>query len=113
MDRHQRQTRLAEVGDLGQARIARVRVDVCAAGLAGDVAARYLAGAGVCGLRVRSELIASAARAVDPAVEVTVAALGVDDTGDGFDLREPGARELARGSNLALDALLNAIRGTE
>jgi hypothetical protein len=101
------------VGDLGQARIARARVDVCAGGLAADVAARYLAGAGVCGLRVRSAVIASAARAVDPAVEVTVAALDADDTGDGFDLREPVARELARGSHMALVALLNAIRGTE
>src|SRR5260370_29660941 len=98
MDRHRRQTRLAEVGDLGQARIARARVDVCAAGLAGDVAARYLTGAGVRGLRVQSALIASAARAVDPAVEVTVATLAAEDPRERFDLREPAARELARGS---------------
>jgi len=113
MDRHSRQAGLAEVGGIGQARIARARVDVCAGGLAGDVAARYLAGAGVRGLRVRNASIASAARAVDPEVEVTVAALDADDTADGFDLRDPTARELARGSRLALDAVVSAIRGTE
>jgi hypothetical protein len=115
MDRHGRQTRLAEVGDLGQAQIARARVDVRAGGFAGEIAARYLAGAGVCGLRVQSESIASAARAVDSAVEVTVAALedDVDETAGGFDLSEPAARQLAQGSQLALEALLEAVRGTE
>jgi hypothetical protein len=102
-----------EVGVLGQARIARARVEVRASGFAGDIAARYLAGAGVGGLRVPSESVAHAVRAVDPGVEVTVAALDPVNTPDGFDLREPAARELARGSRLALDALLDAIRGTE
>jgi hypothetical protein len=113
MDRHWRQTKLAEVGDRGQTRIARACVDVRANGFAGDIAARYLAGAGVCSLRVLGESIACAARAVDPAVEVTVAEFDAEDRADGFDFREAAARELARGSQMALDALLEAIRGTE
>jgi molybdopterin/thiamine biosynthesis adenylyltransferase len=115
MDRHSRQRRLSEVGDAGQARIARACVDVPFEGLAGAVAVRYLAGAGVGALRVRSERLASEARALDPGVRVEVLTADVD-AGEAVDvaplvggLRDPAARELGRGAYSALRALRAAI----
>jgi proline racemase len=112
MHRYGRQTKLVEVGAIGQARIARARVDVHADGLAGEVAARYLAGAGVGCVRVRTEHLASVARAVDPAVEVEVVpALECDVQRTLDDFRDPAARAVAQGAYLALRALRAAIDG--
>ncbi|MDP9036592.1 MAG: HesA/MoeB/ThiF family protein, partial [Myxococcota bacterium] len=72
MDRYARQRKLAEVGAAGQGRIGRLTVDVKLDGLAADVAARYLAGAGVRAIRVRDAAFAEAARALAPALHVEV-----------------------------------------
>lgn len=111
MDRHARQTRLDGVGAAGQARIARTRVDVGLDGLAADVAARYLAGAGVERVRVRTAALGDGARAIDAAVQVEVAAQ-VDPSPESdasLDLRDPVAREAARGALLALRVLREAL----
>jgi hypothetical protein len=106
MDRHGRQTRLAEVGGAGQARIAAARVAITLEGTAARVAARYLAGAGVGGLRVRSAEIATQARAVDPGVFVEVdAALGQPPPSTRLPLRDPSAEAIALGAFTALAAL--------
>ena len=116
MQRYARQTKLAGVGEPGQLRIANARVDVPFDGLAGEVAARYLAGAGVGRLRVRDVRIAEAASAVDPAVAVDVIAgahaqafpAGV--TASTF-LRDPAAQAVERGARFALDTLRAIIDG--
>jgi hypothetical protein len=106
MDRHGRQAKLAEVGAAGQARIARAVVDVRLDGPAADVAARYLAGAGVAGVRVRDAKLAEGARALAPGVRVYVEpTLAVDADGSDFGLRDPACRDLARGAHAALLAL--------
>lgn len=126
MDRHDRQAKLAEVGSAGQARIARAVVEVPLVGLAGDIAARYLAGAGVAAVRVREEALASGARALAPAVRVEVAPAGGDGAGEVGPpaqvapevassvslLRDPAAQELARGALAALGALLCALEAS-
>jgi hypothetical protein len=111
MDRHARQSRLAEIGPAGQARIARARVDVGLEGVAAEVAARYLAGAGVGGLRVPTEGVAAAARAVDASVPVEVAstvAAAAEPEALGA-LRDPCARALGHGALVALAALRGAL----
>ena len=110
MDRHARQARLAGVGAEGQARIGRASIDVCLDGFAADVAARYLAGAGVACVRVRAKELAEGARAIDARVRVDVdPSLGVaaaDGTGpDSVDLDDASARDLARGALYALRAI--------
>ncbi|MGD0530047.1 MAG: hypothetical protein ABSE49_33235, partial [Polyangiaceae bacterium] len=91
MDRHARQAQLAGVGASGQARIRRATAEVRLEGLAADVAARYLAGAGVSGLRVRAEELAAGARALDASVRVEVdPSLAV--VLDPVDLDDPSAR---------------------
>ena len=105
MDRHARQARLTGVGCEGQTRIEGARVDVPLDGLAADVAARYLAGAGVAAVRVRSAAVAEGARAIDRrvAIEVTPALRSEpSETGPAAGLRDPVARELARGALCAL-----------
>ncbi|HXN32675.1 MAG TPA: hypothetical protein VN894_12470 [Polyangiaceae bacterium] len=110
MDRYVRQTKLAEVGVSGQTRIARSLVDVCLDGAAADVAARYLGGAGVAGVRVRDAAIACGARAIAPALRVDVdPTLAIDFEGETFDLRDPACRDLARGACAALRALRAAL----
>ena len=126
MDRHARQIKLAEVGSAGQARIAGARVDVPYAGLAGEVAARYLVGAGVGRLRVRTERIAATARGIDPAtlVEVAPELEGHGAQGepgepgtqreprhpaDESDLRDASAQAVERGARFALAALRHAL----
>lgn len=106
--RYSRQTKLAAVGQGGQARIAATAASTGDA-LQGWVAARYLAGAGVGELRVGSEAIAQAARAMDDAVRVEVVAepLAGDER---FDDLDPAAREVAVGAHRALVALMRAIR---
>jgi hypothetical protein len=111
--RHSRQSRLADVGEAGQARIARAVAVVPGQGIAAGVAARYLAGAGVAGVRVKDPAAAQAARAVDPAVKVEVDA----DLPDAFPawpvgdatLTDPAARAVASGAMLALRALRDAL----
>ncbi len=110
MHRHARQTRLPEIGPAGQARLARARIDVPLAGFAGDVAVRYLAGAGVGALRVAEASLVEAARAIDPAVTVDVdRAVAADDAPSDPILRHPVARDLARGAAWALGALRTAL----
>jgi hypothetical protein len=113
MERHARQARL--VGSVGQERIGHAAVGVRLEGLAGEVAVRYLAGAGVGRLRVRTPDLAATARAVDPNVEVEVE---VEVGGDPLDGREDGtlsgiedpiASEVALGALIALRALRVAI----
>ena len=88
-------------------------------GFAGDVAVRYLAGAGVGALRVTEASLAEVARSVDPAIDVrTDAAVGSPrvasgaDAGPALPLRDPVARELARGALVALAHLRRALGGT-
>jgi hypothetical protein len=110
MQRHSRQSRLADVGASGQARIARAVATVPGRGLAAEVAARYLAGAGVAALRVKDEATAAAARAVDPAVRVEIdPALG-EASLDGLEaLADPAARAVAAGALQALHVLQAAL----
>ena len=130
MDRHTRQMRLAEVGPEGQARIARAVVDVPGTGLAAEVAARYLAGAGVACVRVQDPSAAAAARALDASVRVERIGEGEQEDGktgsplgrnqilpvfpsscfSSEDMKDPIARELATGALLALEALKAALR---
>jgi hypothetical protein len=112
MDRHGRQTRLVEVGAAGGARIAAAAVDVCLAGVAADVAARYLAGAGVGTLRVGTERAAAHARAVDPAVRVEVDA-GLASRAPASDsplsIADASARAVGVGAHAALLALRRVL----
>jgi hypothetical protein len=112
MTRHSRQARLAGVGAEGQARLARATVDVRLDGFAAEVAARYLAGAGVACLRVRGEAFAGGARAIDAGVRVTVEPrLDVAPEGDdALGLGDPAARDLGRGALHALRAIRAALQ---
>jgi hypothetical protein len=111
--RHERQSKLKEVGSAGQARLARACVDVAHDGLAGETAVRYLAGAGIGRLRVADESLAAAARAVDPAVTVDVVPglAGDVDRAETFDLEDEAARAVAAGALAALRALRRALEG--
>jgi hypothetical protein len=84
MTRHSRQTRLAEVGDAGRARLAAGHAFIVADGLLGEVQARYLAGAGVGTLHVLHEGPARAAAQVDGDIVVNRDVdVDVDVNGDG------------------------------
>lgn len=108
--RHTRQVRLAEVGADGQGRIARAVVAVHGRGLAAQVAARYLAGAGVARLRVGEDAVAAAARAIDASVAVDVdASLAVDRVDAPAELVDPTARALGAGALAALRAIREAL----
>jgi hypothetical protein len=111
MDRHARQARLAGVGVEGQARIACASVDVGLVGFAAEVAARYLAGAGVRCVRVRSEGLAQGAAALDESVRVEVDPGIVPAPVEGLELDDPSALELARGALYALRALRGVVGG--
>jgi molybdopterin/thiamine biosynthesis adenylyltransferase len=67
--RYARQVAVAGVGAPGQARIAAARVEVDGDGFDAEVAALYLAGAGVGRLRVAAR-VAVACRALNTAIEV-------------------------------------------
>jgi hypothetical protein len=106
MKRHARQSRLAEVGERGQAKLAAAAVHVAPRGFAGVVAAKYLAGAGIGALRVRDEEARAAAVAVDPAVAVTageVAHAPVDLAP--FGAKEEAASAFLEGAAFALRAI--------
>jgi molybdopterin/thiamine biosynthesis adenylyltransferase len=106
VNRHARQERLAGVGPAGQARIALATVEVRGSGLEAEVAARYLAGAGVGAVRVGDEIAARAARAVDAGVRVEVVAGLAGPADEGPDeIRDPHARAVAAGALAALRAL--------
>jgi hypothetical protein len=111
--RHARQARLAGVGAEGQARIGRASVDVGLNGFAADVAARYLAGAGVACVRVRASELGAGVRAIDPAVRLEIEPSLGDapvDSLDSLDLDDAAARDLARGALCALRALRVILR---
>jgi|SRR5580658_4447879 hypothetical protein len=111
--RHSRQIRLAGVGEIGQRRIASARLALLADGFAGDVATRYLTGAGVGHLSLKSSLLAGSARAVDPTVHISVdPSLPVGPTHSAFALRYRGAIELAMGAHLALELLRQTLEGS-
>lgn len=115
MHRNARQARLAGVGPDGQARIARAHVDVPLDGLAADVAARYLAGAGVAGVRVRSAALGEGARAIDARVLVDVdPSIPPDATAATatMGLHDPAAQAVAQGARFALEALRRALGDT-
>jgi hypothetical protein len=118
MDRHGRQSRLADVGLAGQKRIAEATVEVRSDGLAGEVATRYLAGAGVGSLRVPSPALAAIARSVDPAVRVEAVSRAGTRAGEPSiaadhepPFRDPSAGDLARGAREALRALRAVLEG--
>jgi hypothetical protein len=103
VDSTHRQSRLAEVGAAGQARIAAAAVDVRLDGVASVVCVRYLAGCGVGTLRVRDSNLISIARAVSPHITVVVVDdLPRNDAAPRLDLHDPVAREIALGANEAL-----------
>jgi hypothetical protein len=113
MDRHARQVRLAGVGAEGQARIARAVIDIPVSGLAAEVAARYLAGAGVAGLRVGDPVARDAARAVDSRVNVDLTPrLASEPFPPPLEIRDPVARSVAVGALVALRALNAALGDT-
>jgi hypothetical protein len=108
--RHTRQARLAEVGADGQGCIARAVVDVSGCGLAAEVTARYLAGAGVSRLRVADDAIAAAARSIDASVQVEVdVSLAAGRAHQPAELRDPTARALGAGALAALRAIQEAL----
>jgi hypothetical protein len=113
--RHDRQMRVPAVGEDGQRRIEASSMQVRLDGLAGVVAARYLAGAGVGSLRLANDEQVQHALAVDPAVKASVDA-SIDaeavDASDGAGLRDPSARSLLRGARAALRALRSALEAT-
>jgi hypothetical protein len=110
MDRHVRQARLLEVGVSGQERIGRADVTVPFVGLAGAVAARYLAGAGVGRLRLADDAVARHALATDASVRVDVDVRSCEVAGPSpFRLRDRVADDVARGAHAALVALRRAM----
>ncbi len=115
--RHSRQARLADVGEAGQARIASRVFAISGRGVAGDVEARYLAGAGVAGLAVASVAVAASAREVD--AEVRIEPLDLDDRA-GYDvdadrlpsalgIDDPSAHAVALGAYRALVKLRRVL----
>jgi hypothetical protein len=102
------------VGPEGQERIGRACADVGLDGFAAEVAARYLAGAGVARLRVRDAVLGRGAVALDPGVGVDVEPALPAAPAEAIDLRHPVARDLARGAMHALAVLRGALdRGGE
>lgn len=112
MDRHHRQMRLPLVGKSGQRAIAEATIDVPAAGVEGEIMARYLAGAGVAKLRTVDEASAAAARAIDAAVSASPspshAPLEPEPMTELDDL-DPAARDVARGARGAVRALVRVL----
>ena len=104
--RHARQAKLAEIGEAVQTRLAGASASVPGSDLAAEIAARYLAGAGVGHLRVSRASLRAAARAVDPTVDVNVdPSLDDSEPTCPFAWRDPAAADLARGAYLALHML--------
>jgi hypothetical protein len=113
MDRHGRQARLADVGAEGQARIGRASAEVRSEGFAGEVAARYLAGAGVARVIVRDPGLSPIVTAIDPHVLVDVhPSMSAEPTPGDAAFRDPAARELAQGARSALIQIRAALKGS-
>jgi hypothetical protein len=123
MHRHARQICLIEVGLAGQARLASACAEVRLGSFAGQVAALYLAGAGMGRIRVRDTALAGAVRALDSDARVEVipelepredgTSAASPERGlhrvEAFDLVDPAARELAAGALEALRAIRTAL----
>lgn len=87
-------------------------VEIPTEGLAAEVAARYLAGAGVRTLRVKDVATASAAQAVDASVKVEVDPLLPELERASAPLEsfvDPSARAIAEGAWIALRALREVL----
>jgi len=80
-------------------------VDVGLDGFAADVATRYLAGAGVQCVRVRSEALAQGARALAGSAMIEVEPRIAPIAAEVLEIDDPSALELARGALFALRAL--------
>jgi hypothetical protein len=107
--RHSRQIRLAEVGDAGQRRLEEGTCTVRGGGLAAQIEARYLVGAGVGRLVVSDAEVARCARAVDASVDVVILAptstpIPTTDPEWASSLSVP-ARDVALGAYRALSSL--------
>lgn len=106
MSRHSRQMRLALIGREGQRVIDDATIDVAAGGIEGEVAARYLAGAGVGKLRLSSEAAASAARSLDARVQTAMVSATPPEAMPDLEDLDPAARSFARGARIATRALV-------
>jgi hypothetical protein len=100
----------------GQDKIARSDAVVRVGGLAGEVAVRYLAGAGFRRLRVPDVDLVRAAQAVDPEVVVQVSSGPSPDDGEDprdflqeLGVRDHSAGEVATGAHVALVTLRAAL----
>lgn len=91
--RFTRQTRLAEIGERGQARLSAAIVPITTAGFAADIEARYLRGAGV--ILATTE---GATRSRPPAVDL--------------EIENAEAREVAEGALAALVALKGILEAS-
>lgn len=108
--RHTRQSRLAEVGSERQKKLGSSEARVRACGFAGEIEARYLAGAGVGTLLVGDTGQARAALAVDPSVRAKKAEISRDDDPvtalpQILGALDPAARDVAEGAYRALQTL--------
>jgi hypothetical protein len=97
-----RQHALREVGDAGELRLAAATAAVPLGGLAGRVAARYLAGAGVGTVHVIDAQAVASTRGAGTDAVVEIAELGPSLPLRDLGLRDVRARELAAGALLAL-----------
>ena len=105
MDRHHRQRILPEVGTAGQALLARASAEVRLGGFAGEIAARYLAGAGFGRIVVSDVAHANAARHIEPNLNVEVGSGGTGRPAAAFDLKDEAARDLSAGARAALQVI--------
>jgi len=118
--RHSRQARLAEVGEVGQRKIAAISSGVRGSGVAAKVEARYLAGAGVGRIVVEDAAVGSSAREVNALVNSRLPSdrdpdLDLDLDGDpdpdpawASELAPP-ARDVALGAHRALRVIRRAV----
>jgi hypothetical protein len=102
MSRYARQIAVPGIGEVGQRRISSLSVEVRGDGLAAEICALYLAGAGVGRLVVHPSLVSSVA-AINSEVDLTgTAPLVIEPTGD-----DP----LLAGAEAARHVLASALRG--
>ncbi len=111
-DRHSRQTRLREIGQAGQRRIGAATVVVASRGVAAEIEARYLAGAGFARVVTPDDSPAAAAVAVDPSVVVEARAAADAAEAMPFDVTDPSARAIADGAYRALVAIRATLGST-
>ena len=108
-ERTLRQRLVAEIGDAGQARLAQASATVTDRGLAGEVQARYLAGAGFGALRVATERQAELALQVDPQAHVVVAAGAAMAPSNAHERSDSAAQAVLDGSMRALSQIREAL----